>query len=95
MTHFRVLIRDIVSEEPTLIILDSKYPICMANNGKDTKHTRHIVRRMHLVRNGEKCKMHNIYWCEGGQKLAYISTKNVGEHDLTPRMKKIMVIIDN
>ena len=57
---------DIVPEEVTLIVLDSKYAMCMANNGKDTKHTRHISRRLHLVNNGEKCKMHKIDWCEGG-----------------------------
>ena len=45
---------DIVPEEPPLIVLDSKYNMCMANNDKDTKHTRHIARRMHLVRNGKK-----------------------------------------
>ena len=43
--------------------------ICMAKNGKDTKHTRQIARRMHLVRNGEKCNMINIDWCEGGLQL--------------------------
>ena len=53
----------------------------MANNGKDTKHTRHIARRMHLLRNGEKCKMHTIDWCEGGMQLADIDTNNVSEAD--------------
>ena len=60
----------------------------------DTKHTRHIARIMHFVRNGKKCKMHNIDWCEGGLQLADIATKNVGEHDLITRMKYIMVILD-
>ena len=41
--------------------------------------------------NGENCKMHNIYWCEGGLQLADIATNNVGENDLTPIMKYIMV----
>ena len=63
----------------------------MAKNGKDTKHTRHIARIMHFVRNGEKCKIHKIYWCEGGLQLADIATKNVSESDLIPRMKYIMV----
>ena len=67
----------------------------MAKNGKDTKHTRHIARRMHFVRNGEKCKMHKRYWCEGGLKLADIDTKNVSEPELTPRMKYIMVRLEN
>ena len=67
----------------------------MANNGKDTKHTRHIARIMHLVRNDKKFKMNNIDWCEGGLKLAAIGTKNLGENDLTPIMKYIMVRLDN
>ena len=67
LAHFRMLIHeflnkdpDIVPEEAPLIVLDSKSAMCMAKNGKDTKHTRHIARKMHLVRNGEKCKMHKI-----------------------------------
>ena len=50
---------------------------------------------MNFLRNGEKCKMHRIYWCEGGLKLEDIATKNVGEPNLTPGMKYIMVIFDN
>ena len=39
--------------------------------------------------------MHKIDCCEGGLKLADIGTKNVSEYDLTPRMKYIMVRIEN
>ena len=45
---------DIVPKEAPLIVVDSKSAMCMAKNGKNTKHTRHIARRMHLVRNVEK-----------------------------------------
>ena len=69
--------------------------MCMANNVNDTKHTRHIARKMVFLSNWEKCKMHNIDWCEGGLKLADIDTKNVGKHDLTPSMKDILVRLDN
>ena len=55
----------------------------------------HISRRLHFVRNGEKWKIHKIYWCEGDLKLEDISTKNVGENDLNIRMKYIMVSLDN
>ena len=102
LAHFRMLIHellkkypDIVPEEPPLIVLDSKYAMCMAKNCKDTKHTRHIARRMNFLRNGEKFKMHKIDWCEGGLKLADIGTKNFGDTDLTPRMKYIMVRLEN
>ena len=82
---------DIVPEEAPLIVLDSKSDMYMANNGKDTKHTRHIARIMHFVRNGEKFKMHKIDWCEGNLQLADIGNMNVSEPDLTPRIKYIMV----
>ena len=102
LAHFRMLIREflnkdpyIVPEEAPLIILDSKSAVYMSKNGKDTKHTRHIASRIHLVMNGKKCKMQKTDQCEGGLKLSDIATKNVGENDLTPRMKYIMVRLDN
>ena len=102
LAHFRMLIRellnkdpDIVPEEATLIVLDSKSAMCMAKNGKDTKHTRHITRRMHFLRNEVKCRRHKIYWCEGGLQLADIGTKNVSEPDLTPSIKYIMERLEN
>ena len=67
LAYFRMLIiellnkdPDTVQEEYPLIILDSKYAVCMANNGKYARHTRHMARRVHLVRNNENCKMHKI-----------------------------------
>ena len=102
LAHFRMLITeilkkdpDILPEEAPLIILDSNSAMCMDSNVRDTKHTRYIVRRAHLVSNGEKCKIHKIYWCEGGLKLVDIASKNVSEHDLTPRMKYAMVRLEN
>ena len=102
LAHFRMLLHELLNEDPEmvpkedpLILLDRKSAMCTSKNGKDTKHTRHIARRMNFVRNGENCKMHKIDWCEGGLKLADIGTKNVSEPDLTPRMKYIMVRLEN
>ena len=102
LAHFRMLIHELLNEdldmvpmEAPLIVLDSKSAMCMDKNCKDTKHTRHIARRVHLVRNGEKCKMQKIDWCEGGLQLVDIGTKNVSEPDLTPGMKYIMVSLEN
>ena len=91
LEHCRMLIHELMNKDPDigpeeapLIVLNIKSDMCMAKNGKDTEHTRHIARRMHFVRNGEKCNMHKIDWCEGGLQLADIGTKNVSEPDLTP-----------
>ena len=58
LEYFRMLIHellnknpDIVPEEASLIRLDSKSYFCVSNSGKDTKHTRHISRRVHFVQN--------------------------------------------
>ena len=69
--------------------------MCMAKNGKYTKHKRHVSRIMHLVRNGENWKMHKIDWCGGGLQLSDIYTKNFDVNYLNPRIKHIMVILDN
>ena len=102
LAHFRMLIHellnkdpDIVTKEAPLIILDSKDDFCMAKNGKDTNHIRHISRRVNFVSNCEKCKMHRIDWCEGGLQLVDIVANNFGENYLNPRMKYIMVRIEN
>ena len=39
--------------------------------------------------------MQNIDWCEVCLKLAHIGTKNFGDPDLTPKMKYIMVRLQN
>ena len=102
LAHFRMLVHELLNEDPDmfpkedpLIVLDIKSAMCMDKNGNNTKHTRQIARRMHFVRNVEKCKMHKIDWCEGGLQLADIGTNNVSGTDLTPRMKYIMVRLDN
>ena len=41
------------------------------------------------------CKMHKIDWCEGGLQLVDIAPNNVGEPDLTPELKSMMVRLDN
>ena len=100
--HLRMVINeflnkytDTVPYESPMITLDSKYAVCMTNNSKYTKHTRNISMIMNLVRNCKKCKMQKIDWCEEGLKLSDIVTKNVSEPDLTPRMKYIMVRLEN
>ena len=102
LAHFKMLVHEIFNDDPDmvrkkdpLIVLNRKYTMCMANNGKDTKHTRNIASRMHFLRNGDKCKNEKIDWCEGGLQLTDIGTKNVSEPDLTPRMKYIMVRLEN
>ena len=102
LAHFRILSHEFLNkgteifpEESPLIILNSRSDVCMDNNGNNIKHTRHISRRVHFVRNGENFKIHQIDCCEGSLQLEEIATKNIGEYDLNPRMKYIMVRLEN
>ena len=55
LAHFRMLVHELLNEDPymvpkeaPLIVLDSKSAMCMAKNGRDTKHIRHIARIMNF-----------------------------------------------
>ena len=102
LAYSRMLMNELLNKDPEIVleaaplfILDSKSDVCMSNNGKDTNHNSHIARRVQFVRNGEKCKLHQIYWYEGGLQLAYIATKNFVENNLNLRMKYIMLRLYN
>ena len=66
----------LVTEQSPIIILDGKSAICMANNGKDTKQTRHIYRRMRFVRNGEDYNLHETVLCGEVLQLSSIGINN-------------------
>ena len=46
--------QNVVPEQAPFIVLDTKSAICMAKTAKDTKHTIHVSRIIHFVRNGEE-----------------------------------------
>ena len=61
LAHFRMLIHellnkdpDIVPEEATIIILDSKSAGCMAKSGKDTKHKMRIFKKSKFSKEWKK-----------------------------------------
>ena len=63
LAHFTMLIHEFLNKDPDicpkgnpLTVLDSKSSMCMSKNGKDTKHTRHIARRINFLRNGENAR---------------------------------------
>ena len=56
LANFIMLNNDIMNKDPyvvpyqaPIVIIDKISSVCMANNGKNTKHTRHICIRMHFV----------------------------------------------
>lgn len=71
LAHFKMLNSALKGEDPDqlpsdppLIVMDSKSGIDMAKNGKNSKHTRHIMRRIHFVHMGEAEGYHQAAWCK-------------------------------
>ena len=67
LTHLKMLIHELLNKDTyiittaaSLIILYSKSDVCMAKNGKYTKHTKYISRSVHYVRIWETCKVSRI-----------------------------------
>ena len=84
-----------VPEQVPLIILDIKSAICIANIGKDTKHTRHISRIIHFVTNREECNFHKTVWCEEVLQLVDIGTNNVSKDEFNLRLWYYIMRLDN
>jgi hypothetical protein len=93
-SHLRMLLCEMenISEEnmaATTIYFDSKSAIAMGANYKDTKHTRHIMRRYHYVRENIAAKRFTTQWIGTEFQISDIGTKlNDG-----PRHKTLMEMI--
>ena len=75
-------------DPPTIIMVDNQAACRMSMNDKLTKHTRHISRRYHYVRQGAKMKLHAINWCPGDDMLADIMTKSTDPAKTTPHRER-------
>jgi len=80
-SHLRMLIAELegVNEsnmDPTYVYFDSKSAVAMGTSYKDTKHTRHILRRYHYVREGVNSKRFIMHWLDNEYQMADIGTKN-------------------
>jgi hypothetical protein len=79
-SHLHMLLAELVgtsdeSLEPTNIYFDSRSAMAMGSNFRDTKHTRHILRRYHYVREGVQSKRFSMCWIQTLLQLADIGTK--------------------
>ena len=80
---------------PVTILLDSQSAQAMGSSFRDSKHTRHITRRWHYVREGSRDGKHVLVWIDGDLELADIGTKNLDSTGLQPRLRFMMVTVPN
>ena len=92
--HIKMLLEDLELVEisqPTPILIDSKAAHDMGHSFRSTKHTRHIMRRYHYVREGQLTGEHELTWIPNLYQLADIGTKPVTKTDLNNRLKYLFV----
>ena len=58
-----------------LLVIDNEATVSMSKNYKPTKKNRHIARRFHYVREGQRNKQHKINWISAEDQLADDMTK--------------------
>jgi hypothetical protein len=78
--HLRMILMELqyISEKdmpPTVVYFDSKSTIAMGASYKDTKHTQHIMRRYHYVRNKIAAGRYESKWFGTDYEIADIQTK--------------------
>jgi hypothetical protein len=79
-SHLRMLLAELEgrteeSLESTNIYFDSSSAIAMGTSFRDTKHTRHILRRFHYVREGINSNRFRMLWIQTLVQQADIGTK--------------------
>jgi hypothetical protein len=79
-SHLRMLLCELEGIEetsmvPTTMFFDSKSAIAMGSSYRDTKHTRHIMRRYHYVRNEIVAKRFVMQWIGTEFMISDIGTK--------------------
>jgi hypothetical protein len=80
-SHLRMLLCELDGTKdedtpPTSIYFDSKSAIAIGANYRDTKHTRHIMRRFHYVRENIAANRFTSNWISTEFQLTDIGTKN-------------------
>ena len=77
-------------QTPTIVLVDNSSAVQMASNTKQTRQNRHIQRRFHYVRQGQRDGKHKITWICKEDQLADIMTKTQDASKIDPQFTRIM-----
>ena len=78
-------------EIPPVLLVDNEATVAMSKYYKPTKKSRHIARRYHYVREGEKNNYHNIKWIPGEDQLADDLTKTQSSEKSKPHVDNTLI----
>ena len=78
---------------PTVVLVDNKSTVQMSKNYQMSKKNRHISRRYHYVREGEKAKRHSLTWISGEDQLADITTKTQEATKINKHLDRVFIVV--
>jgi hypothetical protein len=65
----------------------------IAKNGKLGRKSRHIERRFHFVRQGQRIGLHRLHWLSGQFMLSDILTKSQSSSKIDPHLPYIFTTL--
>ena len=78
-------------EKPNILLVDNKATVSISKNYKPTKKNRHIARRFHYVREGERSGEHKLEWIPAEDQLADDLTKTKTSIISKPHVERTLV----
>ena len=75
----------------TILLVDNEATVLMDKNYKPTKKNRHIARRFHYVREGERTKEHHLEWIPAEDQLADDMTKTQSREMIRKNVERTLV----
>ena len=78
---------------PTVIMCDNQAAVQMAKNDQMTKRNRHIARRFHFVRQGQKLGLHILKYIKGEDQISDITTKTQSVSKELPHRNRVMFLL--
>ena len=76
-----------------IVLVDNQATVQMSKNYKMSKKNRHISRRYHYVREGEKLKFHKLVWIPNEDQLADENTKTQEASKIIPHRDRTFIRI--
>ena len=78
---------------PIVLMCDNQAAVQIAKNGKLGRKSRHIERRFHFVRQGQRIGLHRLHWLSGQFMLSDILTKSQSSSKIDPHLPYIFTTL--
>ena len=79
------------TKKTNILVVDNEATVSMDKSYKPTKKNRHIARRFHYVREGERTQEHHLEWIPEEDQIEDDMTKTQGMQTIMKHVKRTLV----